>query len=47
MVQLELFLLVAIMLRVLAFVVLKEYDCSERSSTPSNKLVTIFEVEVL
>ena len=39
--------LIAVIVKVLAFVVLKEYACADRSSIPSNRLVTKFEVEVL
>ena len=37
--------LVAIIVNVLAFVVLKEKLCSDRSSTPSNKLSTKLDVD--
>jgi hypothetical protein len=47
MVQLVLVFLVAVIVKVLVFVVLKEYACTDRSSIPSNKLVTIFDVEAL
>ena len=46
-VQLVFVFLVAVIVKVLAFVVLKVYDCSDKSSIPSNKLVTIFDVEAL
>ena len=45
--QLESDFLVAIIVNVLAFVVLNKYACYDKSSIPSNKLVTRFEVEVL
>ena len=44
MVQLVFVFLVAVIVKVLAFVVLKVYDCSDKSSIPSNKLLTIFDV---
>ena len=47
MVQLVFVFLVAVIVKMLAFVVLKEYACADRSSIPSNKLVTIFDVEAL
>jgi hypothetical protein len=46
-VQLVFVFLVAVIVKVRAFVVLKVNDCSDKSSTPSNKLVTKFEVEEL
>ena len=45
--QLESDFLVAIIVKVLAFVVLKENACSDKSSTPSNKLFTKFDVDEL
>ena len=45
--QLESALLVAVIVKVLAFVVLKVKACSDRSSTPSNKLLTKFDVDEL
>ena len=40
-------LLVAVIVKVLAFVVLKENACSDKSSTPSNRLLTKFDVDEL
>jgi hypothetical protein len=45
--QLESDFLVAVIVKVLAFVVLKVKACSDRSSTPSNKLFTKFDVDEL
>ena len=46
-IQFVLVFFVAVIVNVDTSVVLKVYDCSDKSSTPSNKLVTKFEVEVL
>ena len=46
-VQLVLVFFVAVIVKEDALVVLNVYDCQDKSSTPSNKFVTKFEVDAL